>query len=162
MAKLTAGEPAPAFDLRSTDGRAVSLASLRGKRVVLYFYPEDDTPGCTKEACAFRDAHSPLRAAGVEVYGVSADDVASHERFRAKYQLPFALLVDPDNAVATAYGAWGEKVLYGKKVTGTIRSTFAIDAEGKIARAWYHVKVPGHAERVCAELGVTLPEATAP
>ena len=157
MAKLKAGEPAPAFDLRSTEGRSVSLASLSGKRVVLYFYPEDDTPGCTKESCAFRDAYAALRAAGVEVYGVSADDLASHERFRAKYALPFALLIDADNAVATAYGAWGETTLYGKKSVGTIRSTFAIDAEGKIAHAWYHVKVPGHVERVCAALGVAAP-----
>src|SRR5437868_3123967 len=125
------GQKAPEFRLPSSDGGEVSLKDLRGRPVVLYFYPKDDTPGCTKEACAFRDAYVALKKKAV-LLGVSPDSVESHGLFRTKYKLPFALLADPDKAVAKKYGAFGEKVLYGKKVMGMIRSTFVIDGEGVV------------------------------
>jgi len=150
--KLTVGAPAPAFHLESTDG-PVSLAALRGSRVVLYFYPKDDTPGCTREACAFRDSMKRLDGHGAVVIGVSKDSVDSHQRFRKKYDLPFALASDPGNEVAKAYGAFGPKNMYGKLVNGTIRSTFLIDAEGRIEHIWSPVKVDGHVDQVLAALG---------
>jgi peroxiredoxin Q/BCP len=149
---LKLGQKAPAFSLPSTSGATVSLASLKGKQVVLYFYPRDNTPGCTVEACDFRDQHSALQKAGAVVLGVSADSLKSHAGFRAKYELPFDLLVDEGSKVATAYGAFGEKLMYGRKVQGTIRSTFLIDAAGCIAQIWSPVKVAGHAETVLAAL----------
>ena len=149
---LEIGDQAPDFALQSTSGRTVALRELRGRRVVLYFYPKDDTPGCTREACDFRDNLARVRGAGAEVYGVSKDSLASHDRFREKYELPFELLSDPDNAVARAYGAHGKKVLYGKPIVGTIRSTFVIDADGRIAARWSPVKVEGHADAVLAAL----------
>ncbi|MFN8095118.1 MAG: thioredoxin-dependent thiol peroxidase [Vicinamibacteria bacterium] len=142
------GKKAPDFKLESSEGGKVSLKDLRGKTVVLYFYPKDDTPGCTREACAFRDSQAALRKKGVVVLGVSGDSVASHEKFRDKYELNFPLLSDPDKAVAKKYGAWGEKVLYGKKTVGMIRSTFVIDAEGVVRKVFPRVKVDGHAEKV--------------
>jgi peroxiredoxin Q/BCP len=147
---VKAGHPAPDFSLPSTSGKKVSLADLAGRKVVLYFYPRDDTPGCTTEACAFRDQHARLEKAGAVVLGVSGDPLASHEKFRRKHGLPFDLLVDEDNQVAKRYGAYGEKTLYGKKVVGTIRSTFLIDERGKVAAAWSPVKVAGHADAVLA------------
>jgi peroxiredoxin Q/BCP len=150
--KLTAGELAPDFELQSTDG-VVSLAGLRGSRVVLYFYPKDDTPGCTREACAFRDSMKRLDGRGVVVLGISKDSIDSHGRFRKKYDLPFRLASDPDNSVATAYGAFGPKTMYGKLVAGTIRSTFLIDASGRIEHIWSPVKVDGHVDQVLAALG---------
>lgn len=149
---LKPGQPAPAFALPSTSGKTVSLASLKGQRVVLYFYPRDDTPGCTREACAFRDDHAKLKKSGAVVLGVSADSLASHDRFRAKYTLPFELLSDADKSVAKAYGAYGEKTLYGKKIIGTIRSTFVIGADGKLEAVFSPVKVDGHSEKVLAAL----------
>jgi thioredoxin-dependent peroxiredoxin len=143
--KLAAGAQAPDFELPSTTGEAVSLGSLRGEPFVLYFYPRDMTPGCTQEACDFRDAYRRL---GVRVFGVSKDSLASHEKFRAKEKLPFPLLSDADNAVAKRYGAFGDKMFYGKKITGTIRSTFLVDAQGRIAAMWSPVKVKGHVEQV--------------
>jgi peroxiredoxin Q/BCP len=148
MAMIEEGKKAPDFTLRSSDGKEVSLEDLRGKTVVLYFYPKDDTPGCTREACAFRDSHAVLKRRGVVVLGVSGDSVASHERFRDKYSLNFPLLSDPDKAVAKKYGAWGEKVMYGKKTVGMIRSTFVIDAEGVVRKVFPRVKVDGHADQV--------------
>jgi peroxiredoxin Q/BCP len=149
---LKTGDKAPSFRLASTSGGDVSLASLRGKRVVLYFYPKDDTPGCTREACDFRDRLATLRAAGVEVLGVSKDGLASHSRFREKYRLPFELLADEGNEVARAYGAFGEKNMYGRKILGTIRSTFLIGPTGRIEAVWSPVKVAGHVDEVLERL----------
>ena len=150
MPKL--GQKAPAFSLPSTSGSKVSLGDFAGKQVVLYFYPRDNTPGCTVEACDFRDQHSALQKAGAVVLGVSADSLKSHAGFRAKYQLPFDLLVDEGSKVASAYGAFGEKLMYGRKVQGTIRSTFLIDEQGKLAAVWSPVKVQGHVGAVLAAL----------
>jgi peroxiredoxin Q/BCP len=151
--KLQPGDPAPDFTLPDQDGAPVSLASYRGRKVVVYFYPQDDTPGCTREACQFNDSLSGFEGAGVDVLGISADDADSHRRFRAKYGLGFRLLTDQGHEVATRYGAYGEKVLYGKPTVGVIRSTFLIDAQGHVERAWYGVRVDGHAARVLAEVG---------
>ena len=153
--KLQPGDAAPPFSLPDHEGRQVDLASYRGRRVVVYFYPKDDTPGCTTEACQFNDELSGFEGAGVEVLGISADDAESHVRFRARYGLTFRLLTDAGHEVATRYGAYGEKVQYGKPTVGVIRSTFLVDAEGRVERAWYGVKVDGHASRVLAEVGGT-------
>ena len=152
MPKLAVAATAPPFKLASTSGETVTLASLRGKKVVLYFYPKDDTPGCTREACDFRDNLARLKKDGVVVLGVSKDTLAAHAKFRAKYSLPFDLLVDPGSEVARSYGAYGKKVMYGKEVEGTIRSTFLIDEQGKIAAVWSPVKVDGHVDKVLAAL----------
>jgi peroxiredoxin Q/BCP len=145
---IEVGERAPAFTLTADNGAKVRLADFKGQPVVLYFYPKDDTPGCTREACAFRDRQSPLKKLKAVVLGVSADDVASHERFRDKYDLNFPLLADPDHAVAEKYGAWREKNMYGKKSIGIQRSTFLIGADGKVAKVWKAVKVDGHDQQV--------------
>ncbi|HXY86079.1 MAG TPA: thioredoxin-dependent thiol peroxidase [Gaiellaceae bacterium] len=146
------GKPAPDFELRNDAGETVRLSDLRGKPVVVYFYPKDDTPGCTTEACEFRDAYDAYTERGVEILGVSPDTEQSHEKFKSKYELPFTLLADPDHATAEAYGAWGEKTLYGKKTIGLIRSTFVIDADGNVVSALYGVKPAGHAAKVLAKL----------
>jgi peroxiredoxin Q/BCP len=152
MAMVKEGKAAPDFTLPSSAGGEVSLKGLKGKTVVLYFYPKDDTPGCTREACAFREAQAKIKKTGAVVYGVSPDSVASHEKFRAKYQLNFPLLADPDKTVAKKFGAFGEKVLYGKKVTGMIRSTFIIDGDGVVRKVFPRVRVDGHAEAVLEAL----------
>lgn len=149
---IEAGDKAPAFTLTADDGQKVRLADLKGRPVVLYFYPADDTPGCTKEACAFRDAQSKLAKSGAVVLGVSPDDIASHANFRDKYALNFPLLADPGHKVADKYGAWREKNMYGKKSMGIQRSTFLIDADGKVAKVWKRVSVDGHDEQVLAAL----------
>lgn len=146
------GSKAPAFTLPADDGAKVRLADQVGSAVVLYFYPKDDTPGCTKEACAFRDQQAPLKKLGAKVFGVSPDDVASHVKFRDKYKLNFPLLADVDHKVAEKYGAWREKNMYGKKSMGVQRSTYLIDAEGKVAQVWKRVQVDGHDEQVLAAL----------
>jgi len=133
------GKPAPAFTLEGASGKKVSLADFAGKHVVLYFYPKDDTPGCTKEACGFRDDWKILQKENVVVLGVSADDAESHRKFAAKYRLPFTLLSDPDREVMEKYGAYGEKVLYGKKTIGVIRSTVWIGPDGKVKKHWARV-----------------------
>lgn len=149
---LAAGDEAPSFSLKDQDGKTHSLRDYVGQTVVLYFYPKDDTPGCTKEACSFRDNFAAIEEAGAVVLGVSADDAGSHQAFREKYDLPFPLLVDEGAKVASAYGAWGEKVLYGKTVIGMTRSTFIIGPDGKLTRVWKQVKAEGHAEHVLKAL----------
>jgi peroxiredoxin Q/BCP len=153
MARLTAGTKAPAFTLPNQDGRKVALKDFAGTRVVLYFYPADDTPGCTKEACQFNDSLGQFRDLKVNVLGISPDDAATHVAFRSKYHLTFDLLSDPDKKVMATYGAYGEKMLYGKLVQGVIRSTFVIGPTGTIEHAWYAVHADGHATRVLAALG---------
>jgi peroxiredoxin Q/BCP len=149
---LEEGQKAPSFTLQSGDGGAVSLQDYRGQPVVLYFYPKDDTPGCTREACAFRDSQAKIKKTGAVVLGVSPDSVASHQRFGGKYKLSFPLLSDPDKQVAEKFGAWGEKTLYGKKVVGMIRSTFIIDGAGVVRKVFPRVRVDGHAEQVLEAL----------
>lgn len=144
---------APSFELEDQSGAPVRLRDLRGQWVVLYFYPKDDTPGCTREACSFRDNYAALRGAGAVVLGVSADTAASHARFAGKYDLPFTLLVDADDhAVARAYGAWGTKSSYGKTYEGILRSTFLINPQGRVARVWSKVRPDGHGEAVLQAL----------
>jgi peroxiredoxin Q/BCP len=149
---LEEGKAAPDFTLAADDGKKVNLKTLRGQPVVLYFYPRDDTPGCTKEACAFRDRKKELTKLGAHVLGVSTDDVASHEKFRDKYELNFPLLADVDHKVAEKFGAWREKNMYGKKSMGIQRSTYLIDAEGKVQKIWKKVSVDGHDDQVIGEL----------
>jgi len=146
------GKLAPDFELQSDTGETIKLSDLRGKTVVLYFYPKDDTPGCTTEACEFRDEYDAYRERGVEVLGVSPDDVASHQKFKTKYELPFTLLADPDHKTADAYGVWGERSFAGKKYLGINRSTFVIDEEGKVSRAMLGIKPAGHAASVLDQL----------
>ena len=147
------GRLAPAFTLPDQSGSKVALRDLRGKDVIVYFYPRDDTPGCTKEACGFRDAWDDLEEMGVVVLGVSPDDQASHERFRNKYGLPFTLLSDTDKKVMTRYGAFGEKTMYGKKTTGVIRSTVWIGPDGKVKKHWRRVaKAADHPAKVLEAL----------
>src|SRR6516162_2725351 len=149
---LKVGQKAPDFTALNDLGEKVKLSDLKGKKVVLYFYPKDDTPGCTREACAFRDQHAALKKLGAAVVGISADDVESHQQFRDKYRLNFPLLADPDHEVAEKYGVWREKNMYGKKFMGIQRSTYLIDADGKVAKLWKSVKVDGHDEQVLAAL----------
>ncbi len=141
---LEVGTKAPAFTLASDSGKKLSLSQFQGKPVVLYFYPKDDTPGCTKEACAFRDASNQLKELGAVVLGVSPDDEETHAKFRDKFQLNFPLLADPDHSLAEAYGAWREKNMYGKKSMGVQRSTYLIAPDGTIAKVWKKVSVDGH------------------
>jgi thioredoxin-dependent peroxiredoxin len=145
-------ELAPDFTLQSDDGEEITLSAFRGKKVVLYFYPKDDTPGCTKEACSFRDDYSLFTMKGAVVIGVSPDESASHQQFRAKFGLPFYLLSDPEHRVAETYGAWGARTIYGKTSTGILRSTFVINEEGKIIKVFLKVKPEGHAQEVLAYL----------
>jgi thioredoxin-dependent peroxiredoxin len=152
MAKLTEGAQAPTFTLPDQDGNPVSLEDFKGGKVLVYFYPADDTPGCTKEACQFNDNLAGFQAAGVPVIGISPDDAASHQRFRNKYGLRFPLLTDADHTVMDAWGAWGEKTRYGRKSVGVLRSTFLLDEDGRVERAWHDVKADGHAASVLAEL----------
>lgn len=146
------GAKAPAFTLPADDGSTVKLSDLKGSPVVLYFYPADDTPGCTREACAFRDRSAELKKLGAKIFGVSPDAVASHQKFRDKFKLNFPLLADEGHQVAEKYGAWREKNMYGKKTMGIARSTFLIDGKGVIRRVWKSVKVDGHDEAVLAAL----------
>jgi peroxiredoxin Q/BCP len=147
---LETGTPAPDFTLPDGAGGSVTLSSLKGKKVVLYFYPKDMTPGCTQESCDFRDRHAALEAAGAVVLGISPDSPKSHSKFAAKYELPFTLLADEDTAVANAYGVWKEKSMYGRIFMGIERTTFLIDEAGNIARIWPKVKVNGHGDEVLA------------
>ena len=149
---IAEGKPAPEFELQSDAGETVKLSDLRGRAVVLYFYPKDDTPGCTTEACEFRDAYDVFRDRNAEVLGVSPDDVASHAKFKTKHELPFTLLADPNHEVAEKYGVWGEKNFAGKRYMGINRSTFVIDPEGNVARAMMGIKPAGHASDVLEAL----------
>jgi peroxiredoxin Q/BCP len=149
---LDVGQAAPDFTLSDQDGNPVRLSALKGQQVVLYFYPKDNTPGCTKEACSFRDRFAELKSRGVVVLGVSPDSVASHRKFADKHTLPFTLLADPEHQVAEAFGAWGEKTLYGRKFMGLIRSTFLIDEAGVIRHVWKKPKTDIHADEVLAKL----------
>jgi thioredoxin-dependent peroxiredoxin len=149
---LVQGKPAPAFSLDSTNGQKISLKDFKGKKVVLYFYPKDNTSGCTAEACSFRDAFPDFTRQNAVVLGVSPDSLKSHGNFQSKYSLPFPLLSDPDHAVAEKYGVWKEKSMYGRKYMGIERTTVVIDSAGKVARIFAKVKVPGHHEEVLAAL----------
>ena len=150
--KLAPGDTAPDFSLPDADGTQVSLSALRGQRVIVYFYPAAMTPGCTKEACDFRDNLGVLADAGLTVLGISPDTPAKLAKFRDKERLNFPLLADPDLAVHKAYGTYGEKTMYGRKTVGVIRSTFVVGADGRIERAYYNVKATGHVERLRKEL----------
>jgi len=154
--RLAPGDPAPDFTLPDPDGHNVSLSSLRGQRVIVYFYPAAMTPGCTKQACDFRDSNADLSAAGFAVLGVSPDSPAKLAKFRDRDALTFPLLSDPDLTALKAYGAYGEKMLYGKKSVGVIRSTFVVGADGAIEKAYYSVKATGHVERLRRDLGISL------
>jgi peroxiredoxin Q/BCP len=154
---LEPGDQAPPFTLQDPSGKRVSLEDFAGRNVILYFYPRDDTPGCTKEACGFRDAWTDLQDRGVAVLGVSADDAASHTKFAAKYRLPFTLLSDPGHEVMTAYGAYGPKTMYGKQVVGVIRSTVWIGPDGRVRRHWARVaNAAEHPGKVLAALREAL------
>ena len=150
---LKEGDKAPDFNAKDQDGNDVKLADLKGQRVVLYFYPKDDTPGCTKEACSFRDADDVYKNKGIRVLGVSTDNEKSHQKFISKFQLPFDLLADTDKKIVEAYGVWGEKSMYGRKYMGTFRKTFLIDGDGKIVKIFEKVDVAAHAEDVLAAFG---------
>ena len=152
MSTPEAGDPAPEFSLPDETGATHRLADRHGRWTVVYFYPEDDTPGCTTEACQFRDLDGEIRETGAEVWGISPDGASSHRRFREKFGLPFTLLSDQDHAVADRYGAWGPKVSHGRETIGLIRSSFLVDPDGRIARAWPKVKADGHAADVLAAL----------
>jgi thioredoxin-dependent peroxiredoxin len=152
--RLAPGDKAPDFTLPDADGNPVTLSSLRGQQVIVYFYPAAMTPGCTKEACDFRDSLSALAATGTTVLGISPDAPARLAKFRDRDHLTFPLLSDPGHQVQQAYGAYGEKTLYGKTIVGVIRSTFVIDPDGVIARAYYNVKATGHVERLRKDLGI--------
>jgi peroxiredoxin Q/BCP len=155
---LEAGAQAPDFELVDHRGQRIRLRDLRGKRVVLYFYPRDGTPGCTREACSFRDVYAKLQKAGVVVLGVSPDPPESHARFRQRHRLPFPLLSDPEGKVAQAYGAWAQKTLYGRKRWGVARTTFLVGPDGRVERVWRRVKPDGHGEEVLAALQGTARE----
>ena len=149
---LKEGDPAPAFTANTSGGGKISLADFRGKNVILYFYPKDDTPGCTKEACAFRDHFADFKKKGAVVLGVSTDAVKSHDKFVEKFKLPFTLLADEDKKIVEAYGVWGQKSFMGRKYMGTHRVTFLIGPDGKIKKIWPTVKPDEHAEEVLAAL----------
>lgn len=149
---LKVGDTAPDFELDSDSGESVRLSGLRGKAVVVYFYPRDDTPGCTKEACSFRDSWAAVKSSGAIVLGISPDSVEKHRKFKDKYSLPFTLLADPERKALSAYGAFGKKMMYGKEVEGVIRSTFIIGPDGRIAHVFPKVKPEGHAAEVLKAL----------
>ena len=152
MAMIEEGKKAPAFKLASSEGGEVSLKDLKGKIVVLYFYPKDDTPGCTKEACSFRDSLPDFKGLGVPVFGASPDDAKAHGKFVAKYQLNFPLLIDPEKKLLEAFGVWAEKSMYGRTYMGVLRATFVVGADGKVEKVWPKVKPEGHGAEVLAWL----------
>lgn len=147
------GKKAPDFTSKDQNGNKVKLSDFKGQKVVLYFYPKDDTPGCTKEACSFRDADDVFKERGIKVFGVSIDDEKSHQKFISKYQLPFDLLVDTDKKIVEKYGVWGEKSMYGRKYMGTFRKTFLIGEDGKVVKIFDKVDVAKHADEVLKAFG---------
>ena len=147
------GNKAPDFTAKDQNGDKVKLSDLRGQKVVLYFYPKDDTPGCTKQACSLRDSYDVFTEKGIKVLGVSIDDEKSHQKFISKYELPFDLIADTDKKIVEKYGVWGEKSMYGKTYMGTLRKTFLIDEEGKIVKIFDKVKVSEHADEVLQAFG---------
>lgn len=153
MPRLEVGDTAPNFTLPDQNGESISLEALRGQRAIVYFYPADDTPGCTKEACQFNEALEAFAKLDAEVLGISPDGADSHTRFRTKYGLGLSLLSDPEHSVMARYGAYGEKTLYGRKTVGVIRSTFVVGPDGTIEHAWYNVRADGHATKVLQALG---------
>lgn len=155
MAELKTGDTAPDFSMPATSGKTVNLADYKGKKLVVYFYPKDDTSGCTAQACDFRDSIAPFNAASIDVIGVSKDNVKSHEKFKANYDLNFELASDETGEVCEKYGVWAEKSMYGRKYMGIERTTFLIDENGKIAGVWNKVKVPGHVAEVLAAINGT-------
>ncbi len=154
--ELGSGQPAPEFQAEASTGHRVSLKDFRGKWVILYFYPKNDTPGCTREACGFRDKQAKVTGLNAVVLGCSPDDLKSHDKFISKYNLPYILLSDQDHSIAEAYGVWKEKNMYGRKIMGIERTTFLIDPEGNIARVWRRVKVDGLVDEVIDELKVAV------
>ena len=152
MPELQVGKAAPDFELPGEGGSKVKLSDFRGKRVILYFYPKDDTPGCTTQACGFRDAYPQIEEKNAVVIGISPDGEKSHRKFKTKHNLPFILLSDEDHRVAEEYGAWGEKSMYGRKYMGVERATFLIDEKGKVSKSWRKVKVNGHVDEVLTEI----------
>ncbi len=152
VSRVSPGDPAPDFSLEADDGSTIALSDLSGNRIVLYFYPKDDTSGCTTEACDFRDLEPDFSGAGARIIGVSPDSIASHVTFRDKHDLPFTLLSDPDHALAEAFGVWVKKKMYGREYMGVERSTFVISADGTIEKALYKVRPKGHAATVLEEL----------
>lgn len=153
MAGIEVGKAPPAFTLKDTDGNKVAIKDFKGQHVIVYFYPKDDTPGCTKQACGFRDNYDALKDADAVILGISPDDEASHQKFVQKYDLPFTLLCDPDKKVMTKYGAYGEKMMYGKKTIGIIRSTVWVGPNGKVIKHWARVpKAADHAMKVLEQL----------
>jgi peroxiredoxin Q/BCP len=152
MGQLIEGQQAPDFSLRQDDGNPIQLSSLRGSPVVVYFYPKDDTPGCTIEACGFRDDYADYRSAGVEILGISPDTAEAHVKFKKKFGIPFPLLIDPDHAVAEQYGVWVKKQRAGKSSMGIRRTTFLIDSQGKIRKIFENVQPEGHSREILAEL----------
>lgn len=150
---LKEGDKAPDFKAKDQNGQTLKLSALKGTKVVLYFYPKDDTPGCTKEACSFRDSDDVYREKGIKVIGVSIDDEKSHQKFINKYGLPFDLIADTDKSIVEKYGVWGEKSMYGRKYMGTLRKTFLIDEKGKIVKIFDKVKVGEHADEVLKAFG---------
>lgn len=157
--KLSVGDVAPAFSAPASGAKTVALADFKGRHVVVYFYPRDDTPGCTKEACGFRDAYARFEKQGVVVLGVSPDPVKSHDRFVAKFQLPFTLVADEDHGIAEAYGVWGEKVFMGRKYQGVHRCTFLVGPDGRLRAIWPQVKPETHADEVLEAVAASAPRA---
>ena len=149
---LKTGEKAPSFKLQDSEGKVYSLEEYQGKTIVVYFYPKDDTPGCTKEACSFRDDYSAFKEAGVEIIGISPDTIESHQKFSEKYDLPFTLLADPDHKVSEAYEVWGQKKSFGREYEGVFRTTFIIGPESKIKRVFENVKPSDHSQEVLGEV----------
>lgn len=154
MAQLKEGASAPDFSGKDQDGKRIRLSDYKGKKVILYFYPKDDTPGCTAEACNLRDNYESLLSKGFSIIGVSPDNEKSHTKFRTKYTLPFSLIADPETTIIKAYGAWGEKTMYGKTYMGVLRTTYVIDEKGKIMKTFTKVDTQNHTQQILTELGI--------